>query len=157
MYCLKCGAQTICFDIGGCGGRGGLYGCIKCDAVFEQTDGGMFSGGNAFEYYEDYTFKEMRHRQALKLQPFKLHECHVHCGEWCWTEIAPDHETHYFQTQQEANDWLVVYVKKLYDELSYPNCDKCGKKSIRRGSIYKCNDCKRIILKHAKDWIDCNV
>jgi len=155
MRCTECGERTVCIDSGGCGGRGGIYGCPKCDAVFVQTDGGMFSGGNAFEHRHGDTFAEARWRDAKSTRVHKVdwNKEDPHFGEWFWSETPPEHELHYFATEQEAKDWLAIYVKKLHDALPWPTCDKCGKKSTRYGlSMFVCRDCKRHYVTTVKKW-----
>jgi len=151
-YCQNCGGKTRPLDGGhGCGGVGSLDGCPKCGAVYRQTTGGIVPthGGEQYERVEYTTYKEEFYRLAKEIAVYlvdgELAKKYnpEHYGEWAWSE-AGFGTSHYYKTETAAKGALTRYVQKLYDELPWPDCDKCGKKAERGfGNQYECKPCGR--------------
>lgn len=140
-FCPHCGSQRIVtLSLGGCGGWGGRSGCEDCDSVYSQTDGGFAGGGNAFSRHEGESLKEYKVFRAKEIKILQS-EHEDHKGQWFWQEIG-GWTYHYFDTREEAEGWLAVYRKTLYDALPYPDCEKCGEKSEKKGpGWFRCRPC----------------
>lgn len=119
--------------------------------------------GEQHRRVEFTTYKEELYRLAKELKPY-FHE-RKHGGrdtnfqKWTWSEVAYGPQ-HVCETEKQAKDEIAAYVQMLYNDLPYPDCDKCGKKSSKRGiggGIFECKDCKRYGFKDREKtfkWID---
>lgn len=139
---------------------GGIYGCTKCDTVYTQTSGGMFPthGGESFACDPGRSFKAVKYKKAKEL---RVHQNdwkdpqNDDYGRWGFSKVGFG-ESYYFDTKEEAEGWLAVYVKSLRDDLPYPNCDKCDEKTEEygfSGSAW-CQKCKRIWNHITKKWMN---
>lgn len=149
QYCQECGNKTIPLTLGGCGGFGGMDGCLKCDAVFTQTTGGILATADGESYgrnewsckelcwhlAKELTVNQNTHKETWDKKPNDTYL------QWYWSEVGFG-ETHYFDTQDEAKSWLCVYVQTLKDNLGWPHCDSCGQMSEKDSSFFHCHPCK---------------
>lgn len=63
MFCCPhCQHSLELLERGGCGGRGSTYGCPLCDALFEQTTGGIIhtAGGEKLRLIHGGSYKEFK-------------------------------------------------------------------------------------------------
>lgn len=65
VSCPDCAGEFVFLNFGGCGGRGKMVGCEKCDQIYIQVSGGIFAtpGGEYWKKLE-FTLSEYRSRPA---------------------------------------------------------------------------------------------
>lgn len=144
MRCMSCGHHTRRLSGGGCGGVGSVHGCLNCDAVYRQTNGGIVSppGGVAYARDPHASCRETIYHMAKQIKPRQIDfASSPNHGQWTWEEIGT-FEWHYFDTREEAETWLKIYVMQVFNDLPWPDCVRCKQKSEKQfGRIYKCKAC----------------